>query len=348
MLLIILACAHPTDVTAPPASPPRVPSLQSVVYVHHESVPTDALVARVWGSTLDEALSGAAGSLAMRLAEDRAVASTDLRWRAVLAGYPWRIVELRTQRVAIDEVPEDLLAQARAARGRDLGLVRARGRGGDQWVLLQGERTGDLPAFSRETTRGQRIAFPAFGWVAVPPSGVVRTGRDELEVDESGEWLVALIGPKGEATAFPLYVDRATPQAPPFAGGEAVGDAEEEILIRLEALDRWYRRSASDRDTLLDGVARARLRTYAAGEVLPPAEEHLAAAGFRDGTAAACKAATVVDCLDAMWWSTSGHAALATSWASVGMAVQSGEGSVSLVITAADRRDEDRFGATGR
>ena len=339
MLLMVLACAHVPEVAAPPSAPPRVPSLYSEMYVHHEAVPTDALVAKVWGSKLVEALSGAAGALAIRLAEDRPVGTTELRWRAVLAGYPWRIVELRTQRVAIDEVPEDLLAAARAVSGRDLGLVRARGRGGDQWVLLTGERTGDLPAFSRESSKGQRVAFPGYGWVAVPPSGEVRTGRDELVLDESGEWLVALTGATGEATAFPLYVDRSTPQAPPFTGAEAVEELEVEVLTRLEGLDGWYRRSASERDTLLDGVARARLRAYAAGEVLPPGEEQLAAAGFRDGSAGACTAATVVECLDAMWWSTSGHAALATNWGSFGLAFQGGEGAVTLVVTGADRRD---------
>lgn len=342
MLLMFLACVHSPEARKPSVVQPRVPSLQSAVYVHHDAFPTDALVAKVWGQKLDESLSGAAGALAMRLIEDRPLDRADLRWRAVLAGYPWPVAEARTQRVAVDEVPQDLLVAAQAATGRDLGLVRARGHAGDQWVLLIGARRGELPAFAREAHVGSRLILPGYGLLAVPPDGVRREARDALALDQAGEWLIGLYDEQGEVTTFPLYVDRATPQGPPFGGaasGESAGDLDEELLVRLDTLDQWYRRDAAERDSLLDGVARARLRSFVAGQVLADDKAQLAAAGFFEGTTGACRAATVADCLDVMWWSVSGHAALGSSWGSIGMAVTPVSGGVAIVVATADRED---------
>lgn len=339
MLLLLLGCAKPTEATRPPVVRPRVPSLQAPIYVHVNSPPPDAFVAKVWGGKLDEALSGAAAALGMKLNEGKALDPADLRWRAVLAGYPWPIREARTQRVGEDEVPQDLLAAAQAHPGEDLGLVRTRGNEGDQWVLLVGGRRGDLPAFPREPDVGQTLAFPGATVTAVTPTGEARTSRESLKVDAPGEWLVTLADAQGPLTAFPLYVGRPTPQGPPFAGAasaEDAGDYDEELLLRLDTLDAWYHRDAAERDPALDAVARARLRTFAAGQPLPDAQKQLAAAGFFDGTAGACRAATVADCLDAMWWSADGHAALGTPWKTLGFAVAPVQGGVVAVVAAAD------------
>jgi hypothetical protein len=337
MWLVLVACVHPTDPAAPPPQP-RVPTPQSAMYVHVARRPTDSVVARAWPGQVDESLSGAAGAVAFRLLRSGTTDAADVRWRAVLAGYPWPVERAEVALVGADELPAELLATAAGFADRDVGLVRARESAGDQWVLLVGARRGELPAFPREPAPGTRLLFPGYDVVATAPAGDLRREREALFVDTPGEWLVTLADAAGEVTTFPLYVGRATPQAPPFGGpsaAEDAGDLAEELLNRLDDLDRWYQRDAADRDPALDAVARARLREFVARRPLPPAPGQLAAAGYFGATAGECQAPTVAACLDAMWWSQSGHAALAAEWATVGMATVPTSTGVALSITVA-------------
>ncbi len=339
MWFLLLACAKPPEAATAPHPQPRVPNPTSTMYVNVERHPTDALVARAWGAPLDESLSGAAGAVAFRVLRAGSTTASDVRWRAILAGYPWPIERAELARTAADEVPADLLAIARTQAGRDLGLVRAREAGVDQWVLLVGARRGSLPAFPREPEVGATLTFPGLTVEATSPSGRFARTVERLVLGEPGEWLVSLADAEGELARFPLYVDRETPKAAPFTGpaaAEAAGDLGEELLNRLDDLDRWYERNAADHEAALDAVARVRLRQLLAGAALPPADGQLAAAGYFGGTAGECRAATVADCLDTMWWSHSGHPALAGEWSAMGYAVTATQtGGVAISVTVA-------------
>ncbi len=334
-----LACATTAAGTKRPPQP-RVPSLQSPNYVHVETRPRDGVVAKVWPNPVDESLAGAAGAVAIELSERRTVDAQALRWRAILAGYPWVIGEARFATTAFDAAPADLVASATAKLGHDIGLVRARGRESDHWVLLVGERRATLPSIPREPALGQELSLPGLDVAAIAPSGEPVAGVGALVLDHSGEWLVQLRDKIGVVATFPLYVGARTPQTPPFSGAlgaEEAGDLDEELLLRMDALDRWYQRPAAERDPALDAAARARLRAFLSGQKLPPAQTQLAAAGFFGGTSGECRARTVVDCLDGIWWSLSGHDALAGNWGTIGLAVQTTSDGVAVAVAVADR-----------
>ena len=89
---------------------------------------------------------------------------------------------------------------------------------------------------------------------------------------------------------------------------------------------------------MLDGVARARLRDFAANKQLSEAMQQLAAGGFAGGDAGTCRGSTVAACLDAMWWSGDERAALTAPFATIGMAATSSGGAVQVVVAGADRR----------
>ncbi|MSQ01080.1 MAG: hypothetical protein EXR71_04180 [Myxococcales bacterium] len=343
--LFLLACVTTGSSSGTRPPQPRVPSLQSPNYVHVESRVRDVVVARAWPHLVDESLAGAAGAVAIDLSERRIVDAQALRWRAILAGYPWAIGEARFATAAFDEAPADLVASAAARLGHDIGLVRARGRDGDHWVLLVGERRGTLPSIPREPALGQELSFPDLTVKAVAPDGAPVTAAGALVVDQRGEWLVQLRDDIGLVATFPLYVAGRTPQTPPFygaLGAEEAGDLDEELLLRMDGLDRWYQRAAAERDPALDAVARGRLRAFLSGQTLPPAETQLAAAGFFGGASGECRARTVVDCLDGIWWSLSGHDALAGNWGTIGLAVQTTSGGVAVAVAVADRAAPER------
>lgn len=336
--LLLLACAHSGP--GKPSPQPRVPSLRSTHYVHVNVRPTDAVVAKVWKAPIDESLSGAAGGVAIDLVNGGSIGPGELRWRALLAGYPWPIVDARVARVQQDEVPADLLASAEAHAGADVGLVRARGKDADQWVLLVGGRRGETPPIPRESRVGQPMSAPGYAIEAVAPDGSKVSSHDALALPLAGEWLVQLADPTGVVATFPLYVGRLTPPDAPFSeglGAELAGDLDEELLLQLDGLDTWYERSAAERDPALDAVARARLRTFLAGKPLPAAPDQLAAAGYFGGTAGECRGPSVPECLDAMWWSLGGHAALAGEWGTLGMAVAATKDGVAVAVAVADQ-----------
>ncbi len=338
MWFLLLACMKVPDTTELARPQPRVPTPQSMVYVHVDTRPTDVLVARAWPAAVDESLSGAAGAVAFKVLRSGSTSAADVRWRAILAGYPWPIERAELARVAENELPEALLTIAAPYAGKDVGLVRVREAGTDQWVLLVGGRRGDLKAFPREPARGSTLLFPGHAVLATAPSGTLLRADERLTVDEPGEWLVTLSDSEGEVATFPLYVDRPTPQAAPLRGpatAESNGDLNDELLNRLDDLDEWYDRAAPDREAALDGVARVRLREFVARRPLPATGPQLAAVGYFAGAAGECRAATIVDCLDTMWWSHSGHAALAREWAAVGLAVEPTPEGVAISITVA-------------
>lgn len=105
----------------------------------------------------------------------------------------------------------------------------------------------------------------------------------------------------------------------------------------IEDLRRWYNQEEARRDPSLDAVARARLRQFEAGEVLPDVQRQLVAAGFvrEAGAAGMCRAPDVADCLDRMWWSVDQRAPLVGNFAEIGIAATRRDGNVAVVVVAA-------------
>lgn len=341
LLLAFLACPK-GPAALEPGAPPRLPHPVSPTYVHVAEPARDPLVAQAFPGMVDESLSGAASGLALALLASPQLDPGELRWKAVLAGYPWPVVSASTARTAVDAVPAELVASATAAAAtHDVGLVRARGTEGELWVLVLGRRRGEIPPTPREVSPGTSLSFPGHAVRAATPLGDVVAVNGELRVDLAGEWLVELSDAQGIVATFPVYVGVRTPAAPPFSGAasaETAGDLDEELLLRLDALDAWYKRPAAERDPMLDGVARARLRDFAANKALADAPQQLAAGGFAGGDAGTCRGSTVAACLDAMWWSVDERAALTAPFATIGMAAMNTGGAVQVVVAGADRR----------
>lgn len=336
MWFFLLACARPPLAPVTPGAPPRIPSPQSAMYVAISETPRDPIVARAWPHEVDEGLSGAAAAIGMTVSVAGSLPTGELRWRAILAGYIWPIRLASVASVPTEQLPPDMvaLAEQHDTTG-DIGLVRTRDGEMDTWVLLVGEPGGQLPGFAREISPGATLTFPGFETRVSEPDGDLRAGGTAVKFEQAGEYLIELSKGGIKAGSFPVHAGLRTPLAAPFAGAataENAGDLDEEVLVRMDALDVWYKRPAAERDPMLDTVARSRLRAWVSGQTMVPATEHLAGAGYLDGFGGVCRAATVADCLDAMWWSVDDRAALSAPMAAVGWAAQPAAGGVAVVV----------------
>lgn len=337
VLTLLLGCVHPTPPTeaASPSDVPHLPAPRAGLYTHHVSTPPDPLVASVMqGLAWDEALGGAAAGVALELVDGRTVDTYGLRWKAVLAGYPYPVARFGSAEVSPGTVAEALAAEARAQAqaGADVGLVRARARGKDIWVLLVGSRRGDLPAFAREAKVGERVDLRAPVLFASPEGAVAR--GSVVALDQAGEWLVQARDEAGVVATVPVYVNTKTPLEPPIQD-DARGDTPEAAARDLvAALAGWYGRSTPGWDPGLDSVARARLRTLLDGGELPPATGQLAAAGWVGLPVAGgeCRGTSVAACLDGMWWSPERRGVLVADLDTFGVAAGRLDGDVVLAI----------------
>ncbi len=338
---LLAGCAHSGALRVDADVTPVLPSPRADLYTRAPGTPNDPLVAAVAGGLpWDEALSGVATAVAMADLAGESVDTCRLRWMAVQAAYPYPVRGWLAEDVAKGEVPERLLAQARAhAKGDvDIGLVRAREGETDHWVLVVGEHVLELPPIPRDVHLGAEVALGEGEWVVSDPLGEVRGAADgTLTADIPGEWLLAARSGGRTLAAFPLYVGEAPPEAPPLQCTPRKGDAATRVAEMIADLRDGYDFAALRRDAALDSVARARLRSYAADAPLPDAREQLRAAGFVGVpvAAAACRAATVEACVAAMWWSPEDRGALIGDLADYGLAVQEGEGEVRIVIVGA-------------
>lgn len=338
LLLACVATSRPPRVD--PEVLPTLPSPRGDVYGHGAATPKDPLVARVAeGVTWDEALSGAAAGVALALLSGQPADAATVRWKAVLAGYPYPVVAKTVAVSDHGEVPGALVAEARrqAGEGIDLGIVRARGREQDVWVMLVGERRAELPPVPREVAVGDAIALGAGAeWTVADPFGAVRRVAGDLVADAEGEWLLrATVGGDVVAT-FPVYAGTRTPEAPPLAVTASGATPEALARATVDAVRDAYGLAPYAADAALDSVARSRMRTLREGGEPPAAEGQLRAAGFVDGAVAGawCRAATVNACLDQLWWSVERRGVLVGDYGSVGVAAatEGAEVVLSLVV----------------
>jgi hypothetical protein len=307
----------------------------------------DATVAIVSaGLPWDEALSGAAAGVALGVIDGETADPRMVRWKAILAGYPYPVVARTVTTVAVGQVPQGLAEEARArvaaitqtGGAADLGLVRARSDDGDTWVMLVGVRRGEIGRIPREIAVGEGISLPPGDWTVADPDGGVSVVHDRLAPGFAGEWLLRWDVDGQPVATFPVYVDMATPKAPPFALPLPQGDTPEGQARRAVAGARaHYELPLLEPDTALDSVARARLRTLVEGGTLPEVTHQLHAAGFVNVpvAGASCRAATVGECLDAVWWSPADRGVFTGDAANIGVAASVADGQVALIIVTA-------------
>lgn len=331
----ILACAPKTPSVAPDVLP-VLPPPREHSYAHVVAIPRDPLVAQVMGGRPWEAsLAGAAAGVALRLTDGEEVGPRTVAWRAVLAGYPWPVDVAEKAWSEPGRPPEALSAQARALAadpGRDVGLVRARGKGGEVWVLLSARRKLELPVIPREVRRG--ASLPALGVEArifSPAGGAARPLPTVL--DDVGEWMLEVYDDAGVAARLPIQVEGRAEEAPPLADGAASGDPvllAEELVAGVRA--RYDEADWRD-DAMLASVARALLRQ---GEV-DDLEATVRAAGFAetDVAGAVCTAPDVPSCLDRIWWSGPDRSVLVGAWPHLAIAGERGGEGVRLVLLGA-------------
>jgi hypothetical protein len=292
------------------AGVPVLPSPEADLYAHGTAIPLDPLVARqAAGLPWDEALSGAAGALAM---EGKEPSMPVVRWAAVRAGYPYPIASVVLGRVGVGSEPEDLLEHVRPSLRPtdDLGLARARVGGDDVWVALVGRRIATLAPFPREIEPGGSIVLASddpLDWTLVSPEGELRSGKTSstLVLASAGEWWLEVRRPDGKVVAsVPLYVGMPTPAAPLVEEGGAIAGPDEatEVLVRVvNDVRSAFAREPVRRDATLQTLADRPLEQVLEGTwVADQAEARLQAAGFVGGPVGqlVCDEESVFACVD--------------------------------------------------
>lgn len=338
---LLTGCAAHRPPRVDPDVAPVLPAPRGDVYARGPASPRDPLVASIAaGLPWDEVLSGAAAGVALAVLAGDPADAPHVRWKAIVAGYPYPVVARSVARVAHGEVPAALVEEARSRTGRDvdLGLVRARGQRDDVWVLLVGERRADLAPFPRELRVGEAITpAPGVRWTVADPAGEAWDVDGAFVPDMVGEWLVRVRVDDVPVAVVPLYVGVDTPEAPPLARDGAGSTPEAQARALVNALRASADLSPLAQDPALDSVARARLRATLAGQPLPDARGQLAAAGYLDVPVAGaeCRAATVAACLDQVWWSVERRAVFYGDLSDVGVAVEADAQGVQVVLLAA-------------
>lgn len=333
-LLPLLACVHPAAVPTAPAAPPapHLPAPVADLYVRHVGQPVDPLVAQVLGTRpWEEVLSGAAAGVALKAVNRIEVDLARARWAAVRAGYPYPVDRVDIVHVAHDAVPALPLPTS-----GDIGLVRARGPDDDIWVVLSGRGGPELPAIPREAQVGDSIALGELSWRAAGPAGDVREVAGSLVLDRAGEWLLQARQGDTVVATLPVYVGASMPEEAPVGAAVSGQDAEEATFNAVAEVWKWYGREAPVRDTGIDSVARVRLRQVQDGAPGASPAVLLRRAGFVDGASGAeCKAPTLAECIEQMWWSPEQHAVFAAEYRALGVATQTEPGGVRVVVMAA-------------
>lgn len=296
MLLFLLSCAKPTEVTPPPKAPdetPVLPAPEAPLYAAVRAEPADPLVARViGGDDWDESLSGAAGAMAMQGEEpDLRMA----RWAAYRAGYPHPVVIAVVGDVPAGQEPLGFVQQVREAMrpGDDLGLARARVRNEDWWVALVGRPSARLEPFPREVEAGGAIDIVAnqpVSWTVVAPTGELRSGNAPaaITLDHEGEWWLEVRRPDGALVAsIPVYAQMSIPPEPLVLPGQPVAgpaEAQQRLMSLFNDVRQAFDVTEVRPDATLQTLAEWPLEQLASGNWLrASAEKRLHAAGFVGG-----------------------------------------------------------------
>lgn len=352
----ILAGCGPKQGPAEPAGPstPILPAPEATRYAVGPSAPRDPRVAELVGEAMlpwDEALSGAAGAIALDL--DRSVDLSWARWAARRAGYPHPVVAVIDGIEPIDQLPLSLgdALRARIQMGEHVGLARARGADGDRWVALIGRPSLVLDPFARVVDVGAEIPLggdrpadvllqsPSGEWTSAPlPGSVV--------LDEPGEWWLAVLRPGDPSDVWvsvPVYAgERPPPTAPIDLPGVPATGPEDAVAGALDALDAV--RDHYDLPALREEPTLATLGQRPLEQVLDgtwsraAGESRLEAAGFVGGPVAQvwCRATTPEACVDDLLTRPDARASiLDPRLLVVGVAAQADTAGVTMVVDLA-------------
>lgn len=314
---LFIGCAHqptaePTGVS--PNESPILPAFQGKRYIHSPGTSRDPLVAQVLegsGLVWDESLSGAAGGIAL----GRQAAHLDgAHWSAIVAGYPYPVVNLVQGETTPGAWPDGLLDTLKglAQPGDDVGLVRARRGDEDVWIGLIGRPPFLLAPLNKEVEPGaqiriQNVDSSSLRYTLVSPTGQMQQGAlpVSLTLAQVGEWWIEIKQePNGGQLGLPIYVGMKTPDVSLLElPGRAVASeqgamAEAEVLLQQIRDD--FGLGPLLEDGTLSALAQRPLEEHMAGQWDAIAGvERLHAAGFvGEGTAQVfCMAETVAACL---------------------------------------------------
>lgn len=326
ILLLLLGCAHhaasKAQPTVDPQQPPILPAPEAEIYAAAgNGKPRDPLVARAAeGLPWDEALSGAAG--AMALAGDRAPDLGSARWAAWRAGYPYPLRSLSYALEPEGGYPDALVRELGAALlpGDQIGLARARVQEGDRWIALVARVSRTVSPFARHLEHDEALSLAGSGvtrYCLTSPTGRALEGSVPAapRLGEDGEWWLELYGEDGRAVVVaPVTVGMPAAPTPPLdlpgltssSAEEAMRDARAGIAEIRSVFDL----PAVDADPTLDVLARAPLEQPATIWDAVAAKTRAKAAGYADGGAVTCSATTVALCLDAVMRSGAGREVL--------------------------------------
>jgi hypothetical protein len=315
-MFLALACApKPSALLAgfDPRAGPTVPAMVAPMYASGHGLPKDALVAQVaLGHRWDEALSGAAASVAM---DDRTVPTLEAAQHAAhRAGYPYPVKRLSVGWMDPGAYPDELARTLAATltNGEDLGLARVRSQGKDRWVALISRPADTIAPFRRELRLGAEVPLQTKNpctWSLVSPSGQLRTGTtpDKVVLGEAGEWWLEIRTLNAQVASLPLYVDMATPPAPLLElPGESVTGPGDGMALAVELLQDVrlsFGLVELQRDGTLDTLSATPLaQVLDKNWTQQDGLARLRAAGFVGGPAHQihCRAGSVAACLDRM------------------------------------------------
>ncbi|MCB9780762.1 MAG: hypothetical protein H6742_19495 [Alphaproteobacteria bacterium] len=326
---------------------PVLPAAEAPVYATGGGPPPDPIVALAVGELpWDEALSGAAGALAVNT---DVLTMSDARLAAWRAGYPYALVGVATETTGPAELPTAIRGELDALRrpGDQVGLTRARVGEQDRWVGIVGRPVAGVPSFPRQHDLGDRLAVELAGglqWTLVSPTGQTRSGVGPVSspLGEVGEWWLEVRGGTG-MLGVPLHVGMVMPTAPVLeAPGEAAvspADARDRVLVAIEDVRLAFDLPVPREDPTLHTLSDAPLQEVVDG-VWDHARnvERLRSAGFVGGSADQvwCRGRTPVACVDALMRSATGRAALlAPGHRLVGVATRVETDGVTVVASLA-------------
>lgn len=292
---------------------PVLPAMVADVYAMGSSPPADPIVGLAIGGRgmqLDEALSGAAATLAMLPLPGQSEGA--IRWAALRSGFPFPVVGMAFGRSTTANAPQSLLDFLDEAQqqGLVLGLARARLDRDDVWVALSA-RALPVGSFARQYQLDEEIALDlptTTGWSLVDPQGgrLLGTGSIKVGLDLVGEWLLHLELP-GDSLALPLFVGQPMPASRGLHDQTISVTRRDEAILLAEALLGDLRAAAGllrfEADPGLNAVLNKPMAEAGRGRFdRQVVAERLRMSGFVNGVQVeACQASTVADCLEQLY-----------------------------------------------
>ena len=355
-LALLAGCVKQGPPAPPPNESPVIPALHAPVYSVAPTDPKDHLVETMLvrlteqlgaRPAWDEALSGAAGSIAMELLDGNPTDEATVRWAAINAGWPYPISHIEAVATEENALPPESFGALLGGQSH-VGMVRARGSAGEIWVALGSSPARLAAPFSKAWEVGDRFELPfsnidGLTLSACGPEGPTRTtspGERSVTLDHSGEWVVEA---RSEASGSvilraALHVGEELPQTPPTSPREAPASASErgnEIAsVVAEARSNFHEENLTV-EPLLNSTAEATMVEWSVGGTIPGDMRFLNDLNITAPPRAElhCIASTPRACVDQLYWSAEHRDELLRSgYSGVGVAVSDDDQGLRAVI----------------